>query len=243
MEIKRDVCNLFHRDTNIMARTRQLKHDFFLNADLAELDPMARLLFTGLWLLADREGRLPDDPRKIKAQIFPYHKADVDALLCALSGFVLRYEVDGDRFIEIPKFTKHQHIHPDEKQSVIPKYQGIPGDFKTHSEIMPLASSSSSSSTTTSTTNSLPAPRVKIPTLEEVRGYCSERSNKVDPQKWMDYYAARGWKYKAGQPMVDWKAAVRTWEKNDGFNSKGSGAINVRTQPTEGKYASLERKA
>ena len=50
------------------------------------------------------------------------------------------------------------------------------------------------------------------PTLDEVRAYCLERKNGIDPQAFMDFYEARGWKYGPGKPVVDWKACVRTWE-------------------------------
>ena len=50
------------------------------------------------------------------------------------------------------------------------------------------------------------------PSVEEVRSYCLERGNGINPQSFVDYYAARGWKYGQGKPVVDWKAAVRTWE-------------------------------
>ena len=88
---------------------------------------------------------MEDRPAKIKAQLFPYHDADINKLINALAGFVARYEVDGARYLEIINFKKHQHIHPDEKQSIIPQNQGIPGDLKTRSEIMPYSSSPSSS--------------------------------------------------------------------------------------------------
>ena len=52
------------------------------------------------------------------------------------------------------------------------------------------------------------------PTLEEVEGYCCSRHNGVDAQKWYDYYSANGWKV-GKNPMKDWKAAVRTWERSD----------------------------
>jgi hypothetical protein len=51
------------------------------------------------------------------------------------------------------------------------------------------------------------------PTLEQVRAYCKERNNGVDPQKWFDHYSANGWKV-GRNPMKDWEAAVRTWENN-----------------------------
>lgn len=49
------------------------------------------------------------------------------------------------------------------------------------------------------------------PTVEEVSLYCSERNNGIDPQSFVDYYAARGWNIGKNK-MQDWKAAVRTWE-------------------------------
>ena len=52
------------------------------------------------------------------------------------------------------------------------------------------------------------------PTVEKIQVYCDERLNGIDAQQFFDYYEARGWKYGTGKPMVDWKAAVRTWERN-----------------------------
>lgn len=56
------------------------------------------------------------------------------------------------------------------------------------------------------------------PTLEDVQAYCLERGKGVDAQKWYDYYSANGWKV-GKNPMKDWKAAVRTWERS-GDNGK-----------------------
>lgn len=52
------------------------------------------------------------------------------------------------------------------------------------------------------------------PTVEEVDAYCKERNNNIDPQTFIDFYDARGWKLTKGVAMKDWKAAVRTWERN-----------------------------
>lgn len=61
--------------------------------------------------------------------------------------------------------------------------------------------------------------KFKKPSVEEVKAYCQERKNKVDPERFVDYYTAKGWKI-GKQPMKDWKAAVRTWEKNNFENAK-----------------------
>lgn len=59
-----------------------------------------------------------------------------------------------------------------------------------------------------------PSKRFTPPTVEEVREYCRSRRNGVDPDKFCDFYASKGWKV-GNQSMKDWKAAVRTWEKDD----------------------------
>lgn len=59
------------------------------------------------------------------------------------------------------------------------------------------------------------------PTVEEVKAYCKERDNKVDPYQFVDFYESKGWKV-GNQPMKDWKAAVRTWEKRDSGKSSPS---------------------
>lgn len=101
---------------------RMIKPGFFLNEQLADLSPWARLLFAGLWCVADREGRLEDRPRKIKAEVFPYDDVKVDELLDALktAGFILRYSGDGHAYIQVVNFTKHQSPHSREVPSAIP---------------------------------------------------------------------------------------------------------------------------
>jgi len=100
-----------------MARTRNLKPAFFKNEDLAECDPVVRLLFAGLWTLADREGRLECRPKRIRAELFPYDSFDVAGMLDQLAarGFIRFYEVEGQKYLEIPTFTQHQHPHHGEK--------------------------------------------------------------------------------------------------------------------------------
>lgn len=87
-----------------MARSRNIKPGFFVDDELAELPALTRLLFIGLWCLADREGRLEDRPKRIKLQILPADDIDVDAALDSLTpSFLTRYQVDGKRFIQINK--------------------------------------------------------------------------------------------------------------------------------------------
>jgi len=102
----------------IMARARNIKPGFFVNDELGDLPPLARLLFIGLWTLADAEGRLEDKPRKIKTQILPYDNCDAGSLLnnLDLSGFIQRYTVQGQHVIQVVTFSEHQNPHKNERE-------------------------------------------------------------------------------------------------------------------------------
>lgn len=110
-----------------MARARNIKPGFYKNEDLAECSIWARFIFPGLWMLADRDGRLEDRPKRIKAELLPFDTQDVEPLLRELASkadsegvpFIVRYEIDGVRFIQISKFSKHQTPHYSEKASGI----------------------------------------------------------------------------------------------------------------------------
>ena len=114
-----------------MPRARNIKPGFFKNENLAELPVEARLLFIGLWTLADRRGRLEDRPKKIKMEIFPADNFDVDLLLQQLHDmkFIERYGASTvqvrckhqKQYIQVLAFEKHQNPHKNERESDIPE--------------------------------------------------------------------------------------------------------------------------
>ena len=67
------------------------------------------------------------------------------------------------------------------------------------------------------------------PTLEEVRAYIKERGSDVDAEHFFDYYASQKWKKANGQPVSDWKACVRTWERNQRPGKTAEGARPGKT--------------
>lgn len=109
-----------------MARARNIKPGFFKNELLVEMPVFARLLFVGLWTLADREGRLEDRPKRIKLELFPYDADDVEAGLQSLeaSKFIRRYQINSVEVIQIVNFLKHQTPHGTEKDSDLPDEEG-----------------------------------------------------------------------------------------------------------------------
>lgn len=65
--------------------------------------------------------------------------------------------------------------------------------------------------------------RFTPPSVDEVAAYCRERGNAVDAQRFVDFYASKGWKV-GSSGMRDWRAAVRNWERQD--NTKNGGGKN-----------------
>lgn len=80
--------------------------------------------------------------------------------------------------------------------------------------------------------------RFTPPTLDEVMDYVAESNSQIDPQYFIDYYTANGWKV-GKSPMKDWKATLRNWAKNETkFKHNGQ---NIKQQP-DADQAGAERK-
>lgn len=105
-------------------RARNIKPDFFRDAELAEVSLESRYLFIGLWCLADKEGKLKDNIKQIRFEIFPETKTrePIDALLMQLHdhNLIIRYIVDEIKYIKVRNFLKHQNPHSTEKSSIYP---------------------------------------------------------------------------------------------------------------------------
>ncbi len=105
-----------------MSRTRNISPGFFKNEQLAGLPPLTRIAFIGLWTEADREGKVNDRAKRLKAMILPYDRCDFNKIVQQLhdAGFLKRYEFGGERYIIINNFLRYQKPNPREAQSIIP---------------------------------------------------------------------------------------------------------------------------
>lgn len=196
-----------------------LKPEFFRHEELAELSPAHRLLFAGLWCLADRNGRLRDRPKQIKLDIMPWDTCDMNTLLGDLHthGFIVRYRVGDENYLWIRSFERHQRPHPNEPQSEIPAYD---------------AATASTNGTSTSTNGGSPSDNVKPTPPDNNNGLqnTNEGPPKVDPpdhnsefltmvrphyparsghQKWKEAQARFVAHRKKGQPLDDIIAGVK----------------------------------
>ena len=210
-----------------MARARNIKPGFFSNDKLAEVHPLGRILFAGLWTIADRAGRLEDRPKKIKAEILPYDACNVDKLLDDLQerNFITRYEIGGVRYIQVTAFTKHQNPHKKEAESTIPA--PVEHSASTVSEPAPAPAQTGASPADSgflipdsgfhsSSSPAAPSPigtRLSVQALpEDWEAYCREKRPDLDPagtfESFRDYWVAKPGK---DGRKADWPATWRRW--------------------------------
>lgn len=109
-----------------MARARNIKPAFFTNEQVSENCPLGRLLFIGLWTMADYKGDIEWKEKTLKIQILPWDECSLKQLAINLdkSGLIRFYSDGVKTYINIPNFEKHQNPHKNErdKGSEIPAY-------------------------------------------------------------------------------------------------------------------------
>lgn len=199
-----------------MARIRTIKPSFFKNELIADLQMTSRLLFIGLWTLADREGRLEDRPKRIKAEIFPYDNVDVDDQLSRLqsAGFILRYspeaitELGEMKVIQIINFTKHQRITGSEADTE--------SEYPECTQATPRKQLGNTLETprTTGREGKGRERSIVYPTLEEFTEYCKSKGFESIAKKAFDYYSEADWKDSKGNKVRNWKQKLQgVWFK------------------------------
>ena len=119
--------------------------------------------------------------------------------------------------IQLPPFEKWRLLSEADRERLL----------SDDNERYPTTTSTSTSTTTSTSTDNKESVADKPPTrhrfsppsVEDVREYCKEKGYNVDPERFVDYYISNGWKV-GRNPMKDWKAAVRSWERKEKPNGK-----------------------
>jgi len=215
-----------------MARKRILDPGIWQSQDFGNLTTLAKLVFIGLFSQADDEGRGRANPQYIKNTLFPYDedlkRKDIESAFSEIAKnmSIVFYESDGGEYYALTHWEVWQKVDKPQK-SKLPEPQGNSRNF-TEQE---------TTGTAPKETKGKKTAKFIPPTLEEVRAYCREQKNQVDPERFINHYTSNGWK--VGKTlMVDWKAAVRTWEKNSKeFNTNGA----VKRDNSEFDPAGMQR--
>ena len=210
-------------------------------------------LWVSLITYVDDYGRGDARPAIIKGTCFPLRdrltNRDIEAALTELAGTgcIGLYEVDGKSYLYFPNWESHQRVRTKvSKCPEPPTDDASPQSAATRREMM-LESriqnpNPESESRIQNPKENGARARFTPPTLQEVTAYCQERGNNVDPQRFVDFYEAKGWKV-GNTPMKDWKAAVRTWEQRDRNGPTFTGSQprpNPALQYTQRQYTTEE---
>jgi hypothetical protein len=194
--------------------------DLFLDMPIT-----ARLLYYDLSMRADDDGFVAS-PKKIQKMI---GCSDDDLRILFAKQFVIPFEsgvcvikhwkihnlIRSDRYIETEyKQEKSMLVEVDSKYEIVGA-SGMQNVIPNGNQMEPQVRLGQGSLGEDSIhSGETPRKNFTPPTLEEVKAYCNERNNKIDAERWYDFYSSKGWMIGKNK-MKDWKAAVRTWEKSD----------------------------
>ena len=208
--------------------------DAFLDMPLS-----AQALYFHLSMRADDDGFV-NNPKKIQRMV---GASDDDCKLLVMKRFILTFEsgvivikhwkihnyIRNDRYKETVYLNEKSALAVDKNNAYTEASPlGIPTVDKRDTQVrlgkvsigkdsIELGKSEGSVSTRS---------RFTPPTLDEVKAYCEERGNRVNAERFIDYYTSNGWKV-GKNSMKDWKAAVRTWEKSDDTKRPAKSSGNV----------------
>ena len=212
-----------------MAERRMFSKQIIDSDAFLDMSASAQSLYFHLAMRADDDGFV-NNPKKILRMICA---ADDDLKILIEKRFVIIFE---SGVIVIKHWRMHNYIRADryketayidEKSQLSIKENGsytlngnhlattcLPDGNHLDTQVRLGKDSIGKDSNSTGTAVPKQPKRFKPPSVDEVRAYCRERKNRVDAEKFVDYYTSNGWKV-GKNSMKDWKASVRTWEKND----------------------------
>lgn len=203
-----------------MAERRMFAKTIVLSDAFLDMPMSARCLYFTLSMFADDDGFV-NSPKGIMRQC---GSSEDDMKVLFSKKFLIPFEsgiivikhwrinnyLRSDRYTPTKYAEEKSTLTLDENGAYT---SGIPSGIPTGIPSMGTPSIGKDSIGKESINNSKPTKRFTPPTVEEVKAYCTERHNSVDPQTFVDFYSAKGWMVGKNH-MKDWKACVRTWERN-----------------------------
>lgn len=222
-----------------MARIRTIKPEFFKNEQVAELSPMNRLLFIGLWTQADREGKMEDRPKRLKVEIFPYDDFDMENSLYELqiAGLIIRYQVDFAKFIKIITFCKHQQPNVKEAKSLIPDPENITTQYKHGADTVLASQEGKGRERKGKEQEGMTEREFLSPSLNDVVILFQKKNKgKIDAEKFFNHYEGVGWVI-GSTPIIKWEAIAEKWISGTITNNQNGSGQNQRTNKRTGDIA------
>ena len=208
---------------------RIIKETICTSEDINRLSPMAECLFYRLMVKADDFGTYYGNGMIIKSTCFPLKDitiTDIRNWVCELisAGLVYLYEADDKRwYIQFVKWEKHQQVRATRRR--FPPCNNICNQLISDDSgccrIRIRNNTTTSNNNNINNSNSINNEYIEFPTLEEVREYCRERNSSVDPDRFFSYYNEGDWRDANGNPVLNWKQKLISWEQKDDKKPRG----------------------
>lgn len=214
-----------------MAEKRMFAKTIVLSDAFLDMPLSARCLYFTLGMLADDDGFI-NNPKSVMRQC---GASEDDMKVLLAKSFLLSFEsgvivikhwrinnyLRNDRYNETKYFEEKEQLSIEENGAYT---FGIPSNG-----IPRLDKNSIDKNSIDNIYTETPRQSFKKPTVEEIKAYCEERKNNINAEHFFDFYESKDWKIGKNK-MKDWKACVRTWERNQksngGFQKRG-GAFDV----------------
>lgn len=208
---------------------RIINEGILTSDSLSQLSWFENCVFFRLLVLVDDYGCYDARPAVIRGQAFSLNSVTDKQIQDALShlatvGIVDLYTVGGKPYLQLKTWAKYQrirnsrHKYPTFEES---EKSGGSRQVAASRGELPQSAASRGLNPIQSESESNPNPREDKrprgfipPTVEEVAAYCKERGNRVDPNRFVDFYTSKGWMV-GKTKMKDWEACVRNWERDE----------------------------
>ena len=227
-----------------MAERRMFAKSIVLSDAFLDMPLSARCLYFTLGMLADDDGFV-GSPKAIMRQC---GASQDDMLMLIQKRYVLAFDsgvivikhwrinnyLRNDRYNETTYVEEKETLSLDKKGSYIEAQNdvGIPGGIPGGRQVVYTGKDSIGKDSIEKNNKTF-----KKPTVDEVRAYCQERNNNIDPERFVDFYESKGWMIGKNH-MKDWKSAVRTWEKKEQKPEKSNKFNNFEQRKYD--YSKLE---
>ena len=205
-----------------LARKRMIDPTIWQSEDFGKLSYLAKIVFIGLFSLADDEGRGRANPIYLKNTLFPYDEtiksSEIDKALYEISAImsIVFYSVDNNQYYELYSWNKFQTINRPSK-SQIPQY--IDGDSdtiqRTFSEYSVNVHGGLTPNRKEKKRREEKEKENTHPTLEEINSYILEKGLNVDGKFFYEYFTEGNWVDSKGNKVKNWKQKLLTWSKQE----------------------------
>lgn len=201
---------------------RVIKESIKTSEQIDSLTWFEEVLYYRLLVTADDYGCVDGRTILLRNELFPLKenvtkKSVEDAIAKLVNvGLLCSYTANDKPYLFFPTWEKHQRIRNQHRKYPDPFENGVSDICQTIDRQLTadcLSESNTNPNTNPNTKESVARTKFVKPTVDDVAAYCAERKNGIDPQHFVDYYERNGW-IVGKTAMKDWKATVRTWEKN-----------------------------